>query len=762
MRDQFAGLAIGWAVAFTALATHAAPPPEQTTPQWADEYRQIAAESGARLTGQWDTSTAPYLRRPMEVAGVDHPAASVWLCWSAKTGKTQVPLNAAFHCIDTAPRSIMVVCASDQKQKDFEREIFSPAVRATPRINLKVMATRSRSGEGSTTYHKRFRGGFLKIVNAGSEAQLQQSDIGLIIFEEPTSYPKDVGGRGHPIRQARTRTLAWGDDAKEIGGGTPGIVGDCHVTDEVERRTCERYYLPCPHCGALQVLKWENRDTADGRPHFRCQADDCGCLIGHEHKLWMLAEADAGNGGWVPCFRKVDDEGQEIGDNPAPPDCFPAEDLQKWLARDTEGRDPSFTGIWQAYSPFTTWARIWAEYEEAISSGDPEDLVTFYQQTLGLPFESAYERPAKERLFETRAQAARIARVERGRIPPWAWSIYLTADVQGDRIEWAAYAFGRERRGARIDSGVIPVPPVDPRAWNALAEITQRKYEGPLCRPIGFDRIGVDTGGHHTSQAYTFCSGRPNVMALAGARGPNSLKALPLAMGSTVTAKIAGRTIARTQLYLVGTHKLKKDIYFGLAQTLAGLETGEHLPGAFTLDPDATETDYAQLTAEVLLPPDPAKRRKYEVWEPQPAGARNEQLDLAVYARALAWSFLPDAMRDEDWDRLIADRARDPARDGELPLEGLWSGRPAETADPSAAPTADPIPPPPSQAVEDRPLAAPADAAARSDPGAPPVPSPDVPQAAVPAPAKPFRDAERAPDEHPLMRLARRNLGGDA
>lgn len=738
VRSSFPGLALGWSVMLSALAANAAPPPELNTPEWSDEYRKIAPESGARITGDWNTAYAPYMYRPMMVGGVDHPAPKVWLRWSAKTGKTQVSLNVIFHCIDTAPRSVAVIVPTLQKAQDIEREVVSPSIRVTTRINAKVMATKSRAGDGSTTRHKRFRGGFLKIINGGSEAELQQSDVGLVVFEEPASFKRDVGGRGSPIKQGRQRTWAWGDDAKEIGAGTPGFVGDCMVTEETELGTFERYYVPCPHCGARQVLLWENMTLFEKRPHFVCQDDGCGCLIGHEHKLWMLAEAFSDGYpwyGWVPCFDS------ENPDNPAPPPCFPGEDLARWQSRDLEGRFPSFDGIWQAYSPFTHWPRIFEEHASAIKSGNIEDLVTFYQQVLGRPFESVYERPPAEALYKNREKAASIAQVARGRIPPWAWSIYLTVDTQGDRLEWAVFAYGRERRGARIDSGVIPIRPDDPRAWTELAEITQRQYEGPACRPIGFDRVGIDTGGHHTNQAYIFCSGRPNVMALKGASGAKALDALPLAAGSVVKAKIAGRVIARTQLFFVGTHKVKKEIYFGLAQTLSGIETMEHLPGSFTLEAEATEQDYKQLTAEVLLPPDPAKKRKVETWTVQPAGARNEQLDLAVYGRALAWSFLPDTMRDEDWDRLIESRRRDPARDGELPLESLWSG----AAQPAAQDTVSPGSPPSSHGASEA-----GDAAGEATPAADPL------RKSVAAPLR-----NPAP-EHPLMRLARQNRSDDA
>lgn len=712
-REEFPGLAVGWAVMFSALAAHAAPPPELDVPQWSDEFRQIAAEPGARITGQWSTSTAPYLRRPMRVAGVDHPCGSVWVRAGAKVGKTQISINAIMHCIDTAPRSIMVVCPKSDKVRDFDNKAWQPAVDATSRIALKIMAGKTRSKQSSTTRMKRFRGGFMTLANACVESELQSDDIGLLVFEEPSSYPADAGGRGPPIRQARARQDAWDDEAKEIGVGTPKFVGDCVISHEVEMRTQEKYYLPCPHCGALQLLIWENMTRVEGRPHFICQGEGCGALIGHEHKRWMLEQADLAErlgdrpGGWLACFEKRLEDGSvdPDSDNPAPPPVIQPEDWAYWLERRgpergrmLEGRDPSFDAIWQAYSPFTNWGKIWEKFDEASTSRDPDDLVTFWQQVLARPFESAYERPDNANLYENRETAARIAQVERGRVPPWAWSLFGAADIQGDRIEWAAYAVGpggpgadgaKSRRYARIDSGIIPIPPVDPRAWSELSLIERRTYEGEHCKPLGFDRFGVDTGGHHTNRAYLWCSGRPGVMALKGASGAKAVENLPIEAGTRRKARVNGRLVASVQLYLVGTHKVKKDVYFGLTQTLAGVELGEHLPGSITLEPTATEQDFEQLTAEVLLPADPAKKRKVEVWD-LAKGRRNEQLDLAVYCHAMAWSFLPDQMTERDWAGLIAQR-RAVADPKALPLETIWSPTGAQPpavkpAQPAAAP----------------------------------------------------------------------------
>ena len=44
-------------------------------------------------------------------------------------------------------------------------------------------------------------------------------------------------------------------------------------------RACSEWaaaFSSCPHCGAWQVLLWENMTRFEGRPHFTCLGTGCG------------------------------------------------------------------------------------------------------------------------------------------------------------------------------------------------------------------------------------------------------------------------------------------------------------------------------------------------------------------------------------------------------------------------------------------------------------------------------------------------------
>ncbi|MDP1555862.1 MAG: hypothetical protein Q8L84_10415, partial [Hyphomonas sp.] len=66
MSDVLSKLVHGAGVVFAAAAIAAAPPPELTVSEWADQNRMISADSGAKFPGRWSTDRTPYLREPMD------------------------------------------------------------------------------------------------------------------------------------------------------------------------------------------------------------------------------------------------------------------------------------------------------------------------------------------------------------------------------------------------------------------------------------------------------------------------------------------------------------------------------------------------------------------------------------------------------------------------------------------------------------------------------------------------------------------------
>src|SRR5690606_24595848 len=112
-------------------------------------------------------------------------------------------------------------------------------------------------------------------------------------LDEADAYPGDVDGEGDPIALAEARTQTFGHRAKVYIVSTPTIRGLSRIEREYEASDQRRYFVPCPHCGAMQWLKFERLRWESGAPEtVRYHCEDCDRPIGEHRKTAMLAAGE--------------------------------------------------------------------------------------------------------------------------------------------------------------------------------------------------------------------------------------------------------------------------------------------------------------------------------------------------------------------------------------------------------------------------------------------------------------------------------------
>ncbi|MGQ9367708.1 phage terminase large subunit family protein [Azospirillum sp. ST 5-10] len=691
MRDRFPGLADGRAVLLAGLRRGATPPPRLTVTQWAEEYRYVGQESGSPFPGEWSGDLVPYLRELQDELSFTSPATEVVAKKSAQVAFTEAGINLVGSIIHTDPSPVLVLLPTTNEVEKYAKLKLGTAVEATPELAKRVRPQKSRDADSSTQGMLRFAGGFAVIGHASSSAPLQMMSYRVIVMEEVSEYPWDADGRGDPVEQAYARTNAWRETrgAKIFYNSTPGIDGLCRITAKFDASDQRRYYVPCPHCGAYQVLRWDRlkwNDAAPYRAHFVCQGADCGCLIEHRHKEAMLAA-----GRWIKSY--PGGEG-----NPAPPPVFAAADLDRWTARGAGGRQPGFA-IWQAYSPFNTWDGIVKAFLTA-KDGGPEKMKVFTMQVLGEPWKETTDAPDAEKLLERRIPFASR------RLPVGALVLTGFVDVQGDRLRWGVYAWGAGLPGVptgwRIDGGTIPGDPEGDEVWSRLESILPRRYADQRGALWGVEAWGVDTG-YLSHRVYLFCRRRAGVFACDGRGGEGRRAWLMPAMGSPVKVDVdwrGQRIKGGCLLWPLGTWPLKSQHFSALRRMLRGpAADGTLRPGGLYYNEDADLTLLKEATAESLKRGE-RQGRPYQWWEQH---GPNEELDIAVGSRALAYYLGCDTMSAEQWQALAAQRAAVPI--GQTTLFDLPLAPPpappiasAVPSDPDGEPAAPPLsaaPPPP-------------------------------------------------------------------
>ncbi|UXQ89127.1 terminase large subunit family protein [Synechococcus phage MinM1] len=602
------------------------PNPRRSVADWAEAERVVSAESGSPWPGRWQTRRVPYLREIMEKLTLSHPARRVTFRKSAQIGGSECGVNLVGQIMAETPAPVMIVLPTASEAGDYNRLKLDPAIRETPALRRKVRAVVSRDENGSTAAFKRFPGGFLQLVGATTPKQLEMRTVRVILFEEISKYPRDVEGRGSPIKLALSRTDMWTGREKIFDCSTPHIKGQCEVSDQYEAGSRASYQVPCPHCQGMQELVFSRLQfPQDAEPErltearYLCAAPDCGAEIEHHHLPAMLAA-----GRWIH-------ERPEL------------EDIH-----------PSYR-INILYSPVVPWLEVARRYLRA--KKDPTGgLRPFYQQALGEPWDEAFDLPKADVLMLRRDSW------KPGRIPPGVLFITGATDVQGNRLEWTVWGFDRHFGQWRIAGGSIAGDPTKPEVWAQHDLVLAKRWRDAWGRDVEPRSWGIDSSylsGHVYAYAMQQMGRHPfPVLALDGRDG---WRLPPIGKERWVRVRRPGQehlsdeALPKCPIYPVGTWDMKSELASALRLTERGPGPDGWPDGALRFNEEVDRAWLEELLAERFVEDPRTGKRKWDK-----VAARNEAWDLAVYTRAQARA-LALGMTPADWDALIADTQGKPA-----------------------------------------------------------------------------------------------------
>jgi phage terminase large subunit GpA-like protein len=523
--------------------------------------------------------------------------------------KTQIALNWIGGLIHMAPSNILTLLPSLGLAKRVSSRI-GKTIKATPVLRERVAASRSRDSR-NTMDTKEFEGGSLYVTTAGSAANLAELSARYIYGDEVDRWEVDVGDEGDPIELAETRGSTFGRNAKFYFSSSPTIKGASRIADLFESSDQRYYYVPCPHCGYMQVLEWENLlYSADfSVVHYKCAASglDCDVLIEEHFKGQMLAKGE-----WRS---HSPGDGETVGFN-----------------------------LNALYSPpgWMDWRSLAKQFEKAKKAqakGDLEPMQVFYNTRLAKVWDSAQEQTKASVLIER----ARKEGFSLGGMPAAVMMITGAVDVQADRLEFMAMGWGVGMERWVIDHRVIAGDPSDERTWAVLDELLKERYRHPCGVGLGILAVAVDSGGHHTDEVYQFCRVRRwrNIFAIKGASKPG--KPVIAQRPSMVDVTWKGQTErGGAELWFVGTDTAKDWIY-----NRYPFESG---PGAVHFANDLPDEFFAQCVAERKVAKYVRGHKRIE-WIKGKA-ERNEALDLMVYCLAMAHYLGINRYQEHDWDRV--------------------------------------------------------------------------------------------------------------
>lgn len=453
-----------------------APKPPLLIDEWADEYR-ILPEMSAHESGLWRTDRFPFLRRIMHMLSPSHPCQQVVVMKGAQLGFTENGLNYMFYTIDYSPAPMLYVQKTLVDIDVFVKQRFEPSIAEMPDLSRRVGTQTKGRKTGDTAKIKVFPGGMIRFGGANSAASLRSMPIERLILDEEDSYEIDIQEEGSPSELAIRRTANF-PRRKIYRLSTPTIKETSVIEPLFEKGTKERFYVPCPHCGHMDWIRWANIKWVNDDPSTaELMCEECGVLIEERYKTQMLLHGE-------------------------------------WRAENPDAPYPSFH-ISSLYSPFGfyRWKDAVDLYLRAIRNHDNTLLKTFVNTVLGETW-SESGRIIKAGALEKRKEKYSAE------VPIGVMILTGAADIQKDRIEAEIVGWGRGMESWGIEYAVFRGDTELPDVWIALDQFLNRGWKNAQGGLFPISIAAIDSG-FLTKTVYEFCRLRThrNIFPVKGDEG---------------------------------------------------------------------------------------------------------------------------------------------------------------------------------------------------------------------------------------------------
>jgi phage terminase large subunit GpA-like protein len=598
-----------------AAAAGMRPDPDLLVSEWADQFRMLTTRSSPE-PGLWRTERTPFLRQIMDDLSPRSRWERVVFMKGHQLGATECGNNWTAFNIHRAPGPMMIVQPTTDMAKRNSKQRIGPLIEDCPALRELVRDPRSRDS-GNTVLAKEYPGGILVLVGANSAKGLRSMPVRYLFLDEVDAYPENIDREGEPCELAIARTSNFGSRRKIFVASTPTVSGRSRIEKFFQTSDQCYYYVPCPFCAEMQVLRFEQMRWKKGHPEdaaYICVT--CGKRIPNHAKNFMLPKGE-----WRP---------HAIGD----------------------GRTRGYH-LSSLYSPagWLSWEAIARQYDAA--GTDAEKQQVFWNIVLGEPWSEQGEAPEFDRLYERRE------RYKMGTVPRGGLLLVAGVDVQKFRLEVEIVAYGKDRQSWSVDYRVFEGDTTQDAVWEKVLALVEEEFPSEHGGFMKLDRMGVDTG-FNTTIAYNWIRRiGPKAIALKGDTKHSALigQASPIEVGPAGRMKTFG-----LRLWPVNTNLAKEELYRWLRLSLPDLEKKEKYPSGFCHFPQYSKEYFEQLCGEKLITRIQRGQRKSR-WEK--IRDRNEALDCRIYARAAAASLRFEIWPEDEWANREYDLTPQRPTDGE-------------------------------------------------------------------------------------------------
>lgn len=600
-----------------------APRRKRKPSEWAEQVRKVP--QGGPLSPLGTTGYShEWMGHAVEIMdAADNPDVRMIVNWSGiRDSKTSICLCILGRTVTEDPGGIYSVHPTDDDVAKFSNDDVEPMIELC--LEKYFVQKKSRDS-GRTIGFKKFIGGSLRIVSAGSLTKFRGSTVKVLFLHEADALVIEsiykALGRTEGLSDAIIVMESTGTNAPGIGQNGETVYNSV-IHEHYEKGDMRKWFCKCADCGALQWLKYRQFKWPTGKMEqakYHCER----CDYGHNEKEWrhmVKAKLFGGTAEWHPTAGLTLEQQQDIAKNhvharPKQPE------VRSYWRNGFNSLLPKGKGYKTKLHEFVARGEAAKSSKEALKTWTNEIAAELWDAS-----GSTEAPPDWKKIFDRRE--GYILEGNTSPIIP-ARGLVLTAgvDVHKNRLEVTWGAYGRKEEYWGIMHNVLMGEVQDEAVWKELERELRREFRHETGATKALDFALVD-GGKWPDWVYRFLSmlahdGSDVQGRVRACRGA-SQKVHPLIdpVFKSLAKNLKG--------HWVGTHEAKDLIYTRLKKPIG--ENGEIPEGYRHYPMSFPQVHFEQLVSErvSILWERGEEIRLYTNEE----HARNEALDTEVYGLA--------------------------------------------------------------------------------------------------------------------------------
>jgi phage terminase large subunit GpA-like protein len=292
---------------------------ELSPSEYIEQKRYVQRHVSEKMFGQFDWTNTPYMKQIVDHLSPYDPVTDVVLMKGVRIGGTfSIVHNGVPYIMSERPTNIMLLSANDglatKTMQGVDNGIDGCNIRHLLGKGTKVQS----NSKGDTQQQKFFSGGF-ELFNFGGQSatNMRQVTAGLVIADELDAFKGVSKDSGNFLKLMDDRLRSYGESKKKFYISSPLLLDSSLIYELYLRGNQNIYYVPCPKCGKMIELVWNERnenntrygviyDVRNGEVIKKSVRYRCGKCENEFEENKKLKKDMLNNGFWMPSIERED------------------------------------------------------------------------------------------------------------------------------------------------------------------------------------------------------------------------------------------------------------------------------------------------------------------------------------------------------------------------------------------------------------------------------------------------------------------------